>query len=111
MLTPCVARCGPAKAPPCWRPIPPAAGARSSVLPALAADSLLGVGQPALFVGGARSVACSAATGDPLAALQTNVDTLEFGRVYWIKIAGDASVVPYLAPPRILPNGELPGSG
>jgi hypothetical protein len=51
-----------------------------------------------------------AAAGDPLAGLQTNVDTLEFGRVYWIKITGDTSVVPYVAPPRLLPNGELPGS-
>jgi hypothetical protein len=49
-------------------------------------------------------------TGDPLASLQTNVDALEFGRSYWIKIEGDTAVVPYLPPPRLLPSGELPGS-
>jgi hypothetical protein len=45
-----------------------------------------------------------------LASLRTNVETLEFGRVYLIKIEGDEPLIPYLAPPRRSPDGVVPGS-
>lgn len=37
--------------------------------------------------------------------LKTNVNVLEFGQVYWIKLEGNQTVTPFLAPPRRAPDG------
>ena len=36
-------------------------------------------------------------------------DVFEFGQVYLIRIDGTQTVVPYLAPPRVSPDGTVPG--
>jgi hypothetical protein len=47
---------------------------------------------------------------DLLASVQSNVDHLNFGQVYWIKIEGNQPVTLFLAPPRRTPDGVILGA-
>ena len=46
----------------------------------------------------------------PNGHLESAVDKLIFGHIYAIRIEGNQSVTLYLAPPRRLPSGVVPGS-
>lgn len=44
---------------------------------------------------------------EPNGAIETNVDRLEFGKAYLLKMDSKEAVTPFLAPPRRSPEGEL----
>ena len=46
----------------------------------------------------------------PQDGVETNVTDFEFGNTYWIRINGNESVTPYLAPPQRTVEGIVPGS-